>query len=84
MARLMGQQKLAARCRSRRVCTTDSKHGLPVASNVLNRDFRPQAPNRTWAKDITYVWTVEGWLYLREGVERPLSARLVDEITTTK
>ncbi|SEU17997.1 Transposase InsO and inactivated derivatives [Stigmatella erecta] len=64
VARLMEQQKLAARRRRRRVCTTDSRHGLPVAPNVLNRDFSPQAPNRTWATDITYVWTAEGWLYL--------------------
>jgi putative transposase len=64
VARLMGQQKLAARRRPRRVCTTDSRHGLPVAPNVLNRDFSPQSPNRTWATDITYVWTAEGWLYL--------------------
>jgi putative transposase len=64
VARLMEQQKLAARRRRRRVCTTDSKHGLPVAPNVLNRNFCPAAPNRTWATDITYVWTAEGWLYL--------------------
>ncbi|SEL54350.1 hypothetical protein SAMN05444354_106360, partial [Stigmatella aurantiaca] len=39
--------------RGRRVCTTDSKHGLPVAPNVLNRNFCPEAPNRTWATDIS-------------------------------
>ena len=44
--------------------TTQSKHDLPVASNVLNREFNQAAPNQTWVADITYVWTVHGWLYL--------------------
>ena len=44
--------------------TTDSKHKLPVAPNLLNRDFEVAEPNRTWVSDITYVWTREGWLYL--------------------
>jgi transposase InsO family protein len=64
VARLMGQQHLAARRRRRWVRTTDSSHGLPVAANVLERDFSPDKPNSTWATDITYVWTAEGWLYL--------------------
>lgn len=64
VARLMEQQKLAARRRRRWVRTTDSSHGLPVAPNVLKRDFSPGQPNRAWATDITYVWTGEGWLYL--------------------
>lgn len=44
--------------------TTDSAHAKPVAENVLDRNFDPPAPNRTWATDITCVWTREGWLYL--------------------
>ena len=44
--------------------TTNSKHSLPIAANVLNRQFRPDAPNRAWVTDITYVATEEGWLYL--------------------
>ena len=44
--------------------TTNSKHKLPVAANILNRDFTPAAPNQSWAGDITYIWTKEGWLYL--------------------
>jgi putative transposase len=64
VARLMRQQKLAASRRRRFVRTTDSCHGLPVAPNVLERDFSPDQPNSTWATDITYVWTGEGWLYL--------------------
>lgn len=64
VARLMGEQKLAARRRRRSVRTTDSNHRHPVAPNVLERDFSPGQPNSTWATDITYVWTGEGWLYL--------------------
>jgi transposase InsO family protein len=44
--------------------TTDSKHDLPVAPNVLARDFDVKIPDRVWAGDITYLWTQEGWLYL--------------------
>ena len=44
--------------------TTDSKHDLPVAENILDRKFDVEAPNVAWATDITYVWTDEGWLYL--------------------
>jgi putative transposase len=48
----------------RRVRTTDSRHGLPIAPNVLARDFTAAAPNRVWLADITYIPTDEGWLYL--------------------
>ena len=44
--------------------TTDSKHQLPVAENLLNRQFAPTAPNRVWVADITYIPTNEGWLFL--------------------
>ena len=44
--------------------TTDSKHNLPVAANVLNRQFNPAAPNTAYVCDITYVRTGSGWLYL--------------------
>jgi putative transposase len=44
--------------------TTDSKHHLPVAENVLNRQFSPTAPNQAWGTDITHRWTQEGWIYL--------------------
>ena len=48
----------------RRVKTTDSAHDLPVAPNVLNRQFEADAPNQKWVTDITYIPTDEGWLYL--------------------
>jgi len=44
--------------------TTNSSHNLPVADNILNRDFTAARPNQKWVSDITYVWTDEGWLYL--------------------
>jgi len=44
--------------------TTDSNHSLPVAPNLLDRQFDVSEPNRAWVSDITYIWTVTGWLYL--------------------
>ena len=44
--------------------TTDSKHNLPVAPNVLNRGFIATAPNQKWVGDISYLWTDEGWMCL--------------------
>lgn len=48
----------------RRVHTTDSRHDLPIAPNLIARDFTAPAPNRVWLADITYIPTTEGWLYL--------------------
>jgi transposase InsO family protein len=47
-----------------RVKTTDSNHDNPIAKNVLNRDFKAEKPNEKWVTDISYVDTMEGWLYL--------------------
>ncbi len=44
--------------------TTDSRHGLPVAKNLLNRRFSPIEPDRVWTTDITYIRTRAGWVYL--------------------
>jgi putative transposase len=44
--------------------TTDSKHDLPVAANILNREFAPATANAAWVSDITYIRTRSGWLYL--------------------
>jgi transposase InsO family protein len=43
---------------------TDSTHKMPVAKNLLNRQFEQSKPNQAWVADTTYVWTAEGWLYL--------------------
>ncbi|AVR87107.1 Mobile element protein [Thauera aromatica K172] len=62
--RLMLREGLQARRRRRFVRTTDSGHSLPVAPNLLERDFSASAPNQKWVTDITYVGTDEGWLYV--------------------
>ena len=44
--------------------TSNSKPHQPVASNFLNRQFKPEPPNQAWVSDITYPWTDKGWPYL--------------------
>jgi len=62
---LMKQHGIRARGKRRfHVVTTDSRHDLPIAPNLLNRNFTPAAPNQAWAGDITYIATEEGWLFL--------------------
>ncbi len=60
------RKKLGLRCKQKKKfkATTDSKHTLPVAENLLNQQFESRAPNQIWLTDITYVPTEEGWLYL--------------------
>ena len=63
--RLMRRHGIRAiMARPRRVRTTDSRHDLPIAPNLLDRNFTASAPNRIWLADITYVETDQGWLYL--------------------
>jgi transposase InsO family protein len=65
VGRLMSEQDLQSQKRRQfRVVTTDSKHPHSIAPNVLERDFTASAPNQKWLADLTYVWTLEGWLYL--------------------
>jgi transposase InsO family protein len=64
VARLMQDNDIQARRTRKFTRTTDSNHGLPVAENLLDRQFDAQAPNERWVADITYVPTREGWLYL--------------------
>ena len=64
VARLMRRAGLRAVIRRRFRLTTDSKHALPVAQNLLERGFGAPRANVKWASDITYLWTGEGWLYL--------------------
>jgi putative transposase len=76
VAKLMRAAGIAAQTKRRFVHTTDSNHGLPVADNVLARDFDAPAPNTSWVADITYVPTREGWLYVA-AVEDLFSRRVV-------
>jgi putative transposase len=64
VADLMKTHGIRAKTPKRLVRTTDSRHALPVAENVLDRDFSPAGPNEAWGADITYLPTAEGWLYL--------------------
>jgi putative transposase len=64
VAKLMKQHDLAAKTKRKFRHTTDSNHDLPVAENLLDRQFDPVAPNERWVADITYLPTREGWLYL--------------------
>jgi len=60
------RKKLGIRCKQKRKfkATTNSKHTLPVAENILGQQFKVTAPNKVWVSDITYVPTDEGWLYV--------------------
>jgi transposase InsO family protein len=65
VARIMKVAKIRSIVHKRfRVQTTDSKHEYPVAENLLNRNFKPTTIGRAWVSDITYIKTLEGWLYL--------------------
>jgi len=61
---VMSMADVTAKQKKKFKVTTDSKHNLPVALNLLNRNFETEKPNEVWVGDITYVWTAEGWLYL--------------------
>lgn len=52
-----------------KVNTTDSNHNLPIAPNLLNRDFYTSLPNTKYVGDITYIPTNEGWLYLATVID---------------
>jgi putative transposase len=66
------------RCKQNRKfkVTTDSKHSLPIAPHLLDRQFAVTAPNKAWVTDITYISTDEGWLYLA-GVKDLFNGELV-------
>ena len=64
VARLMQDNGIVAVRKSRFIVTTNSKHDYPVWPNILCRNFTVGRPNAIWVSDITYVWTLEGWLYL--------------------
>ena len=72
------RKQLGLRCKQKRKfkMTTDSNHGLPVASNLLDRQFTVAAPNQAWVTDITYIATDEGWLYLA-GIKDLFNGELV-------
>jgi len=72
------RREMGIRCLQKRKfkATTHSKHGLPVADNLLGQKFEAQAPGEVWHADITYVETGEGWLYLA-GVKDQFTGEIV-------
>ncbi|MFD1336969.1 IS3 family transposase, partial [Oceanobacillus iheyensis] len=64
VARIMQEMSLKAIVPKKRVHTTDSNHHLHIYPNLLNQDFSVDEPNQVWVSDITYIWTIEGWVYL--------------------
>ena len=61
---LMQQHGIRARGKRRFRVTTDSRHNLPIAPHLVDRNFTAVAPNKVWVGDITYIPTDEGWLFL--------------------
>lgn len=64
VARLMKENGIAGKAKKKFKATTNSKHDLPVADNLLKQDFTAEKPDTVWVSDITYIWTMEGWLYI--------------------
>jgi putative transposase len=73
--KLMQSHGIRARCKRKYVVTTDSKHKLPIADNLLARNFSAEQPNQVWSTDITYIQTDEGWVYLAVMID--LHSRMV-------
>ncbi len=69
IVRLKRKAGIMAKTRRRFKVTTDSKHDLPISENLLNRQFNVLSPNTHWAVDISYIPTMEGWLYLAVVVD---------------
>lgn len=67
--RIMQANNIHSKVKKKFKATTNSKHNLPVAENILNRNFRVDAPNTHWVGDISYIWTNEGWLYLATVID---------------
>jgi transposase InsO family protein len=88
--KLMKENNIRPHRRRRFKSTTDSRHNLPVAENVLKRDFERRKPNEVWVSDITYIETHEGWLYLavfidlfsRKVVGWSMSDRMTADLVT--
>jgi transposase InsO family protein len=64
VGKLMKLRNISCKTKRKFKNTTDSKHKLPIAPNLLERDFNATKPNEKYVGDITYIWTLEGWLYL--------------------
>jgi putative transposase len=86
VARLMQAGGLKGKFHRRFKTTTNSQHSRTIANNLLERDFMATAPNEKWAGDITYIPTLEGWLYLAVVIDlfsrRVIGWSMGERITT--
>ena len=64
VSRLMRKNGIRSKIVKKYRVTTDSNHNLPVAENILDRNFKASRRNEKWVSDITYIGIGEGWLYL--------------------
>jgi transposase InsO family protein len=79
--RLMQRNGIRARGKRRfRIATTDSRHGLPIAPNLLDRNFTVATANQVWVGDVTYISTDEGWLFLAVVID--LFSRRIKMLTS--
>jgi putative transposase len=86
--RLMSVNGIKSKTKKKYKATTNSKHSLPVADNILNREFDSDVPNQKMVSDITYISTEEGWLYVagildlcgRKVVGLSMSGRMTKEL----
>ena len=81
--KLMQLHGIRAKGKRRFKVTTDSNHDLPIAPNLLNREFAASEPDMVWAGDITYIASDEGWLFLAVVIDlfttdRPVTASTPD------
>jgi len=86
LERLMRDHGIRSKTKKKFKVTTDSKHSMPVADNLAQRDFAVGTPNKLWLADITYIWTREGWLYLAAvldaGTRKLIGWSMKDRMTT--
>ncbi len=87
--RLMQHYGIRAKTKRKFKMTTDSNHSKPISDNKLNREFTANKPNQRWVSDITYIPTMEGWLYLsvimdlfsRKIIGWSMDSRMKEDIT---
>jgi len=69
IAKIMNKYGIKAKTKRRFKITTNSKHSLGIAPNLLRRDFTVKEIDKIWVGDITYIWTRQGWLYLSTVID---------------
>lgn len=90
VAELMKEHEITPKRKRKYKSTTDSNHALPVAPNLLDRQFTTEEPDEVWVSDITYIETAQGWLYLsvfidlysRMAVGWSMSERMTADLVT--